>query len=370
MVLCIDAGLTAPPRRLPATVQHLSLAGNRIRRLRRAAFIKLPQLRTLDLDNNRIRRVAPFAFLGLLSLERLSLQGNPLGELAGFSLGGLRNITYLYVGHSGVRRVRPLAFSTSADVRLISLGGNPAAALEPRAFAGLQRVHHLLLPERLQRVAAGAFSGLRDVDVLVVRQPQLENLPAGLLSGLQRAARLTVIGGEVGVMDRHWMEGVGPVQVISFTNVTIGELGGLNITGPVGRLEMRGNRVHAVALSDVLTLSPCAEERLVLVDNLLPCTCDLHRLMTALRGAGYNVTRFSEQNRCLTPPVLQQRHISGVSLPSAEECAVRDREELERRKSEEAFLRAMASAGRCFGVTIYSSLFTLLLPFVINIVVT
>ena len=358
-VLCIGAGLTVPPRRLPTSVEHLSLASNRIRRLRSAAFRHLPRLRTLDLDNNRISRVAPFAFLGLLSLERLSLQGNPLGELAAFSLGGLRNVTYLYVGHSGVRRVRPRAFSTSADVSLMSLSGNPAAALEAEAFTGLQRVDHLLLPERLQRVAAGAFSGLRDVGAVMMPQPQLERLPAGMLAGLQRAARLTVLGGEVGVMDARWLDGVGPVGVISFINVTIAELGGLNVTGAVGRLQLRGCRVWAVSRRAAVTLPAAgdSEHRVTLVDSLLPCTCQLYRLTEPLRRGGLNVTRLWELNRCLMPPELRDRRISDASLPPPEVCAARDRAEEERRKSKEAPL--VSSAGRWCAETTLSVVLSL-----------
>ena len=347
-VLCINTGLTAPPRRLPSSVQHLSLAGNRIRRLRTSAFRHLPHLRTLILDGNRIRRLAPFAFLGLLSLERLSLHQNPLTELTPFSLSGLRNVTYIYLGHSGVRRVRSGAFSTSAELRLLSLRGNPGATLETDAFTGLHSVDHLLLPERLRRLETGAFSGLQDVGAIVLRQPQLENLPKGALSGLRRVGHLRVDGGELGRMDPEWMAGAGAIGLLSITNVTIDELGGLNVSNSVSRFELRGSRVLGVSRRVTISLARADDvARLTLVDNLLPCTCQLYRLTSALHGAGYNVTRFSEANLCLTPQSQQQRRISEAVLPLRSVCAARDRAEEEQRKSEEVRLRAVSPASRC-----------------------
>ncbi|XP_037071108.1 slit homolog 1 protein-like [Pollicipes pollicipes] len=305
-VLCTNAGLTSPPRHLSPYVQHLSLAGNRIRRIGISAFQRLRRLRTLVLDDNEIGRIAPFAFLGLRDLERLSIQRNPLGELGRFALAGLHNVTYLYLSPGGVRRVRPFAFAGTADVKLLLLSGNPAAELEPDGFSGLRRVDHLLLEDS-----------------------------------------------DLGTLERGWLAGLRQVGRLSLRANTIHELAALNVTSEVRRLDFHGNRVLSVPAGAELALAPTVEASIE--GNLFPCTCQVHRVLAALSRSNYSEVRFMQDNFCLTPPSLHKRRISEANVTQIAPCPDRDRaEEEERRKSEE--VRLPSSVGRLFSAPLPAAL--------------
>ncbi|KAG5845981.1 hypothetical protein ANANG_G00144910 [Anguilla anguilla] len=69
------------PQHLPPTLRTLSLEGNAITSVSKAAFLKLPHLEHLGLSRNQITRVAPGAFWGLPALHQLELGHNVLRQV-------------------------------------------------------------------------------------------------------------------------------------------------------------------------------------------------------------------------------------------------------------------------------------------------
>ncbi|XP_035282072.1 extracellular matrix protein 2 [Anguilla anguilla] len=69
------------PQHLPPTLRTLSLEGNAISSVSKAAFLKLPHLEHLGLSRNQITRVAPGAFWGLPALHQLELGHNVLRQV-------------------------------------------------------------------------------------------------------------------------------------------------------------------------------------------------------------------------------------------------------------------------------------------------
>jgi Leucine-rich repeat (LRR) protein len=126
-----ELGLTDVPA-LPASLEYLNVANNRLAEL---PALELPRLRELRAGGNPIAALRPDAFAGTPALRLLSLRGCRLPRLP--DLAGLAGLRDLDLRANALRDI-PAAVAALPALQRIDLRWNPMEAI-PAALAPLAR---------------------------------------------------------------------------------------------------------------------------------------------------------------------------------------------------------------------------------------
>uniref|UniRef100_A0A1Q3FHH6 Putative extracellular matrix protein slit n=1 Tax=Culex tarsalis TaxID=7177 RepID=A0A1Q3FHH6_CULTA len=183
---------------------------------------ELLTLDELDLSYNSIEFLEANLFEHLTHLRRLSLARNPLGELTddtAIALGSVTKLEHLDLSYTGLSELPGELFQKIDNLRELLLQGNDFAAvpsavallkpslvalyigenpiqmLDDESFFDLDHMTHLNISgmSLLHEVAAGTFSGLHSLEVLVAsHNPALSEFDMSDLGGLTRLRELDI----------------------------------------------------------------------------------------------------------------------------------------------------------------------------------
>ncbi|CAN8012437.1 unnamed protein product [Ixodes pacificus] len=314
-VLCQEAGYrTLPPmEQIPRGAHALLLTSNQIQSVASDAFRGLVRVRKLILDNNRISSLAPFAFRGLTNMDELSLQNNPLAVLSPQSFSGLARVQLLQLGFNQISRVESMAFSGSTDIGTLSLEGNPLTELKPKAFGGLDRLGWLRLPREVTCPQPDAFSGLKNVSLLVLESIRCERIPQFAFRGLEAAGKIHVRDATLELVDSGAFAGLNHARSVIFEGCRIDVVRAAAFAGmrAVVELRLRNNRIGRLLPGALDALDEASVSYVVLQENWLPCDCTLRWAPDTFRQTAF----------CSAPARWLNSSAAQVPLSSLPRCA-------------------------------------------------
>ncbi|EEC13243.1 reticulon/nogo receptor, putative [Ixodes scapularis] len=183
-VLCQEAGYrTLPPmEQIPRGAHALLLTSNQIESVTSDAFRGLVRVRKLILDNNRISSLAPFAFRGLANMDELSLQNNPLAVLT-----------------PQVTCPQPDAFSGLKNVSLLVLESIRCERIPQFAFRGLEAAGKIHVRDAtLGLVDSGAFAGLNHARSVIFEGCRIDVVRAAAFAGMRAVVELRLRNNRIG----------------------------------------------------------------------------------------------------------------------------------------------------------------------------
>lgn len=321
-VLCNTGGLQEiPTKRLPLTVENLSLTKNHFPVIRSDAFAGLRYLKKLSLDGNNITTIKAFAFRGLPKLREISIQHTPLATVAPFSFAGLQNLSTIILSHNKIVRVEHNAFAGTSNVKLILLSYNPMLRLEAHAFSGLTHVEHLLLPTGLRAIEPEAFSGMDAVGLLKLAFMDLVELAPFTFQGLSNVAVLSLQESDLGVISANAFDGMTHVNSMKILNNKIDIIEALNFThsSHIRHLLFQGNHLLETPEPNALLLDGI--RNLSVLGNHFPCGCHVHTLLdSALANGSYQRDEFLSRNYCISPLEYHGRPMSELDLFAIGRC--------------------------------------------------
>uniref|UniRef100_A0A1A7WVU7 Biglycan n=1 Tax=Iconisemion striatum TaxID=60296 RepID=A0A1A7WVU7_9TELE len=145
VVQCSDLGLTEVPKNIPRDTKFLDLQNNRITELKENDFRELTNLYALSVRNNVISRVHPKTFAPLKHMQKLYFSKNLMTTIPKNLPASL---VELRIHENRIKKVAAGAFSGLGNMNCIELGANPIqnSGFEPGAFKGL-RLNYLRISE-------------------------------------------------------------------------------------------------------------------------------------------------------------------------------------------------------------------------------
>lgn len=321
-VLCNTGGLQEiPSRKLPQSVENLSLTKNNFPVIKSDAFAGLRSLKKLSLDGNNITTIKPFAFRGLPKLREISIQHTPLSTIAPFAFAGLQNITTILLSHNKILRVEQNAFAGTSNVKLILLTNNPMMTIETSAFSGLTHVEHLILPSGIRTIESDAFQGMDTVGLLKLSFMDLTELSPFTFRGLNNVVVLSLQESDLGVVCANAFDGLSHVGTLKFLNNKIDSFEELNLTSShhIKNLIFHGN--HLLETPDPGSIILEGIKNLSVINNHFPCGCHVHTLLDSPLSNGSGRTEeFLKRNYCISPLEVNGRPMSDLDLFAIGRC--------------------------------------------------
>ncbi|XP_006124019.2 uncharacterized protein LOC102452389 [Pelodiscus sinensis] len=183
------------------TLYHLHLDNNLLEQLPDGVFQNLTNLIFLHLDHNQITHLPPGVLSSLKQLSVLDLSYNLLLELSDQALHGPLRLRRLYLSANQITNVSsralpgslralsldrnqlasvPAAIRASPMLATLQLSGNPIQKLTSLSFGRrLRSLRQLYLDSlALEQVTSLAFTRLRSLELLSLRNNSLESLPS------------------------------------------------------------------------------------------------------------------------------------------------------------------------------------------------
>lgn len=179
-----------------ASLQELSVSGNRITYIPEGILQKSQNLTLLELKGNPLKDVDPFAFSNLPQLKTLII--SEARELKEFpSLNGTSALKYLRLDRASIFTVpstlcrtcpklktldlkfnklgRIPNISECKDLRVLDMGNNYIGSLDGQLFSELSNMLDLILPNNLiTEIPEDAFKGLKELRVLNLEENLIE----------------------------------------------------------------------------------------------------------------------------------------------------------------------------------------------------
>lgn len=346
-VLCNTGGLREiPTKRLPPSVENLSLTKNNFPIIKSDAFAGLRSLKKLSLDGNNITTIKPFAFRGLPKIREISIQHTPLATVAQFAFAGLQNITTILLSHNKILRVETNAFAGTSNVKLILLSNNPMLKIETSAFSGLTHVEHLILPSGIRLIEPDAFYGMDSVGLLKLAFMDLNELSPFTFRGLTNVAVLSLQESDLGMICANSFDGLSHVGTLKFLNNKIDSIEELNLTSShhIKHLIFHGN--HLLETPDPGSIILEGIRNISVINNHFPCGCHVHTLLdtgeygpmtqsflnlkntneikpnsfAALSNGSYQRGDFLSRNYCISPLDVNGKAMSELDLFAIGRC--------------------------------------------------
>ncbi|MBN3317933.1 PODN protein, partial [Atractosteus spatula] len=149
--------LRSVPKNLPSALYRLHLKNNKLERIPKGAFDKLPYLRELYLQNNLLRNdgMDNETFSNLNRLEYLDLSNNNLTVVP---KGLPRSLVLLHLEKNSLQSIPADALTPIRNLEYLLLHNNRlrARSIHPLAFQGLKKLHTLhMYNNKLERVPRG-----------------------------------------------------------------------------------------------------------------------------------------------------------------------------------------------------------------------
>uniref|UniRef100_A0A8B9RAV2 Leucine rich repeat and Ig domain containing 2b n=1 Tax=Astyanax mexicanus TaxID=7994 RepID=A0A8B9RAV2_ASTMX len=281
--------LTLLPRGALAGLSELTLldvSQNRLVILLDYGFEEQRRLRVLELADNELVFIAPRAFSGLPALRSLTLQRCNLSAVPGHALAHLHGLTNL--------RLREL------DI----------AELPPHAFKGLGRLRNLEIDRwpALEGVPGPALQGL-NLSSLYITHTNLSVAPA--LSHLPYLTHLNLSYSRLRVLPSGWLRGMDRLEVVHVRQAQLERVEPQALQGALSLrlLDLCQNRLKTLERS-VLPTSLVVQS-LLIGQNPLVCDCRLHWLLQRTPPLLYGEV----EPQCSAPTTLAGKSFSEVVKP-------------------------------------------------------
>uniref|UniRef100_A0A3Q3QP50 Biglycan n=1 Tax=Monopterus albus TaxID=43700 RepID=A0A3Q3QP50_MONAL len=145
VVQCSDLGMTEVPKNIPRDTKFLDLQNNHITELKEDDFKGLTNLYGLSLRNNLISKVHPKTFAPLKHMQKLYFSKNLLTTIPKNLPSSL---VEMRIHENRIKKVAAGAFSGLVNMNCIEMGANPLqnSGFEPGAFKGL-KLNYLRISE-------------------------------------------------------------------------------------------------------------------------------------------------------------------------------------------------------------------------------
>jgi Leucine-rich repeat (LRR) protein len=118
-------------------MNHLILAHNLIREIKREDFTGLKELITLDLSNNLLEFIFTDSFFDLENLTNLFLNDNIIRTLQHDALGGLNQLNQLSLSHNKIKEIDAKMLNGAFNLEILNLSNNEIKTIEPHTFVRL-----------------------------------------------------------------------------------------------------------------------------------------------------------------------------------------------------------------------------------------
>ncbi|CAK1578429.1 unnamed protein product [Parnassius mnemosyne] len=305
-VVCNSATLRGVPAALSPSVMQLSLSRADLRVLRSDAFAHLRQLRRLSLDACNLTRIKPFAFRGLPRLNELYIQHSPLTTVDAFAFAALQNISSIVLTYNKIAQIEGYAFAGTNFIKLISLRNNPIKRILAHAFSGLNDVNQIEFPSGIRSLEPQAFAGLEGVGVLELAYMDLPSLLPDTFFGMTRIGRLALRESDLGVIRAGAFDGLRYVDILEVCNNKIDGVEELSLVrnNSVRTFKVTGN--HMLESPEAVVLEV---DNIVIRGNHLPCECGRDPLANPLA-----LTQdFADENYCISPLKVRGRSLSSAA---------------------------------------------------------
>ncbi|XP_078678190.1 trophoblast glycoprotein-like, partial [Branchiostoma floridae x Branchiostoma belcheri] len=133
-VRCSNAGLTAIPPDIPATVEKLFLDGNSISEVNSSHISALPRLKLLYLPRNRLTSVKNFA--NLPNLEILNLASNNISYVDNDAFENSTKLRYIFLNKNSLTDV-PTSLERLDNLQILTLDENNVRTVSAAFFSSL-----------------------------------------------------------------------------------------------------------------------------------------------------------------------------------------------------------------------------------------
>ncbi|XP_003705717.2 uncharacterized protein LOC100878347 [Megachile rotundata] len=146
---------------LPPTLDFLHLDFNEISSLEKASFLNVPRF-TLSLAGNKISQISRAAF-DLPSLRDLHLNNNTLTTIDGDSYEGLPQLKRLWLNENLIREIPKGSCKNLGSLNILDISRNPFQKLENGALYGLSAIRGNFLyiyNNQLKELQGGVFEDL------------------------------------------------------------------------------------------------------------------------------------------------------------------------------------------------------------------
>lgn len=165
------------------TLFQLNLGSNKIKVLHAKTFYKNVHMHYLDLRYNKLVRVHQDAFKHQKYLRYLFLNNNPLASLPALNMGS-PNLQLIDFSHCQLKKVPQGIPPSVSDLRL---GHNNIVEIRKRDLENITRLRMLTLNNnKINRVAFMAFSKLKNLQEIWLRDNDLIYIPRGLPDNLKK----------------------------------------------------------------------------------------------------------------------------------------------------------------------------------------
>ncbi|XP_076766740.1 uncharacterized protein LOC143433328 [Xylocopa sonorina] len=192
-----------------ASLERVSIAGNRFERIDEGTFHRLANLTMIDLSGNRIELIENAAFVGLTSLYQLNLRNNMLNLFAGEHFDTGTGLEILDLSSNRIDRLSPTAFAVHPRLRILDLSGNRFLHFSTDYLKPLQFLESIdLSGNRLKRIGEFAFSRLARVRSLNLAANRIDQLDELAFHNSTQLQLLDLSENGIETLDERTMEGL------------------------------------------------------------------------------------------------------------------------------------------------------------------
>ncbi|XP_052863262.1 toll-like receptor 3 [Anopheles cruzii] len=164
----------------------------------------LERLQRLSLQHNTLKVLPPFAFYGAPNVRLLSLANNRLLEVSYYSLAGLLELQVLDLSANNISKVSELTFPPFPKLAKLDLRENPIEYVFDSSFVIANMTRSLFIGSAtvgLQVATPKPFQGLAQMEVLEIRNLQLDSLNQYLFRGLRALRTLRLLDGNISFVE-------------------------------------------------------------------------------------------------------------------------------------------------------------------------
>lgn len=180
----------------------------------------------LFFTSSRLAFVDANSFEGCINLEILLLNSNHIVEIPDATFSSTPNLYVMQLVSNRIETISPLALAGSS-LMFLDLSDNFLRTFDPLPFEAINStLLDLLLPiNRFTSIPQNAFTNLENLNLLQLNYNELnDNIPPQAFSPLWNLETLTLIGCELTVFDRSWVQGMGRLKTLQLAYNRIEEL--------------------------------------------------------------------------------------------------------------------------------------------------
>lgn len=221
-------------------MNHLILAHNLIKEIKREDFATLKQVITLDLSNNLLEFVYADSFVELENLTNLFLNDNIIRAIQHDALAGLNHLKQLSLSHNKIKEIDAKMLHGAFNLEILDLSNNEIKVIAPHTFVRVTFLKRLELNgNQLSGLTKNIFDvpkaegyinirakkappfQLRSLEILNLRDNKFTEMPTSILSSMPALQQLLLTNNLIaGVSDANInaLKKVSTLKIIDLVN--------------------------------------------------------------------------------------------------------------------------------------------------------